>query len=102
MSWKNDEEKFIKLTLMKPAPKANDLVIVFSVLGSKKDEFLEMLFSYFLFVEKNEGRIHSVDEVLDAETGAKCELHIEIAGMNQNAFAQELQTKAQKFTAQVK
>jgi hypothetical protein len=101
MSWKTNEERLIKLTLMRPAPKVNDLVVIFNVTGSKKDEFLEMLLSYFLFVESNEGHIHRVEEVVDAEDGTKCQLHIEIAGLRQNDFVQELQTKAQKYSGQV-
>lgn len=101
MSWKTDEVRKVKITMMRPSYKTQDLSVTFEVNGSQKDEFQEMLLSYFLFIEKNEGIIKSVDEITDAETGATCELHVKIAGLNQGAFAQELQTKAQKFPGQV-
>lgn len=100
MSWPNGEVRKIKITIMRPSNGGDNLIFNFDVDGSQSDEFHDMLSEYFEFIEKNDGMIHSVEETLDAETNARCMLSIAIAGLNQQAFAQELHSKAlaHKFT----
>lgn len=95
MSWPNGEIRKIKITLERPIYGGNSLVVIFAIDGSQSDEFHDMLFEYFEFIEKNDGMILHVEETVDAETNARCELSIAIAGLNQHAFAQELHAKAQ-------
>ena len=96
MSWPNGEVRKIKIIILRPNNKVGDnLMVIFDVDGSQSDEFHTMLFEYFTFIEKNDGIIHNVEETLDAETHARYMLSISIAGLNQQAFAQELHAKAQ-------
>ena len=98
MSWPNGEVRKIKITLMRPVPKSDNLTVSFAVNGTQKDEFEAMLNDYFNLIQAHDGLIGDVKETLDAETGDRCELSIAIHGLNQTLFAHELQSRASKFT----
>ena len=98
MSWTNEEVKRVKIVIMRPVPKADNLSVIFSVTKKQKSEFEQMLTDYLTFVEANKGIVHKIEEILDAETSESYELIVSVAGVNQQAFAQELQSRARTFT----
>ncbi len=98
MTWEDAEIRRIKLIIARSAAKADNLSVVFSILGKQKTEFETMMIDYLTFVEGNGGVVDSVDEIKDSETGQRCELIITISGSNVAGFIRELQAKASPFT----
>jgi hypothetical protein len=94
--WLEDETRKIKVTLKRDVPNGNDLAVVLEVTGKQKAEFASMMIEYLTLVEKNEGIVQEVTEVVDTETDKLCALNILIRG-NQAMFANELHVRAQTY-----
>jgi broad-specificity NMP kinase len=94
--WLDDEVRKIKVTILHDVARGNDLSVILEVSGKQKAEFGSLMVEYLTLVEKNEGIIQEVTEVIDTETDKLCALNIVIRG-NQEMLANELHTRAFKY-----
>lgn len=86
----------VKLTFMRPVLSAHDMSISFGIEPEKKQEFHVALVDFINFVNVQDGFIHKVEEVIDAETHKPCDLHITING-NQHLLANEFKNRMPTF-----